>query len=159
MKIDFKKMAVSFILCFLAAAVGSIFTGPAIGAWYAGLAKPALSPPNWVFAPAWTALYIMMAVSLYLVWMKKPKKTKIFEFRAVWWFKAQLALNTLWSVLFFGLRSPEYGLMCIFALLAALAGTIYKFYKIDKTAAYLLVPYFCWCCFATYLNLMVAVLN
>lgn len=143
------------VLCLLAGAIGSVFTVQSIPAWYATLNKPSFSPPNWVFGPVWTTLYIMMGLAAYLVYTKKNKETKT----ALVVFGVQLALNVMWSVLFFGLQSPLYGLICIIALWLAIAATIVKFYKISKTAGLLLVPYLLWVSFASVLNFYVWMLN
>ena len=101
---DFLRLVFSIVVCQLAGFVGSFFTAPAITSWYSGIEKPFFNPPNWVFAPVWTALFLLMGVSLYLVWSKglESKESKL----AVSVFFVQLALNVLWSFLFFGLRNP-----------------------------------------------------
>jgi tryptophan-rich sensory protein len=133
------------------------FTLASIPTWYATLNKPPFSPPNWIFGPVWTALYFMMGISLYLVWMKglKNKKVKI----AMLFFAVQLIFNFLWSLLFFGMHSPQLALVDIFFLLIAISMTMVKFNKISKPASYLLVPYLLWVSFATVLNLSIVVLN
>jgi len=156
-KIDFVKLVAAIIMCSLAGAVGSIFTISAIQTWYTALNKPSFAPPNWVFGPAWTTLYILMGISLYIVWEKGIKKKEIRS--AVKVFGVQLGLNAVWSFLFFGLRSPFYGLIGIVLLWLAIVWTMIKFWKISKTATYLLVPYILWVSFATILNLAVWQLN
>jgi benzodiazapine receptor len=141
----------------LAGIVGSFFTISAIPTWYAGLIKPVLTPPNWLFGPVWTILYILMGIALYLVVRegteKKPVQLGIIVF------SAQLIVNVLWSLVFFGLQSPLSGLIIILVLIALVVATIYFFYKVSRTAAGLLVPYIAWICIATYLNAMILVLN
>jgi benzodiazapine receptor len=102
------KLAASVVLCMLAGFIGSIFTTPKIGGWYAGIIKPSFNPPNWLFGPVWTALYVMMAIALYLVWRKGLAAKGVKVALAV--FLIQLALNTLWSYAFFGAQSPLAGL-------------------------------------------------
>jgi len=149
---------VGFILiCLAAGAIGSIFTFQSIPTWYAGLNKPDFSPPNWVFGPVWTTLYIMMGIAAYLVYAKDVKKKEVRT--ALMVFSVQLVLNTLWSILFFGLQSPLYGLICIIALWLAIAATIWKFYGIDKNAGRLLAPYILWVSFASVLNYFIWMLN
>jgi len=147
----------TIFVCELAGFVGSIFTTPAIPSWYASLKKPFFTPPSWVFAPVWVALYALMGVSLYIVWKKGPGRHEIR--RAVGLFGIQLALNVLWSVVFFGMRSPLGGLVAITLLLVVLLSTIAVFYKISKAASILLLPYFLWGGFASILNLSILILN
>ncbi len=157
MKIDFVKLATSLVLCFLAGAIGSVFTYASIPTWYASLNKPFFTPPNWLFGPAWTTLYILMGLSLYLVW-KKGFKGKA-EKQALYLFAAQLILNALWSFLFFGLQSPLYGFAGIVPLWLFILFTIWRFRKIDRNAALLLLPYIAWVSFAAALNFAVWMLN
>lgn len=153
---DIPKLAASIGICLLAGVVGSIFTVSAIPSWYAALVKPFFAPPNWVFAPVWTTLYVLMGISLFLVWRKGfNKKTK----SAINFFGIQLALNVLWSLAFFGLKSPIAGFVVIIALWAAIAVTIMKFMKISRSAGLLLVPYIVWVSIAALLNLSVVLLN
>jgi len=147
------KLFVSLVIVFLAGFIGQIFTTPAIPAWYATLNKPGFTPPNWVFAPVWTLLYLMMAVAFYLIWIKDSKN------QGIKLFLGQLALNSLWSILFFGLRSPALGFACIILLWLAILYTIIEFNKTSKIAAYLLIPYLLWVTYASALNLAVSVLN
>lgn len=147
----------SIILCNLAGIIGSVFTIPAIPGWYANLVKPFFTPPNWIFAPAWTILYILMGISLYLI-LRDGKKAKNYKL-ALGLFGSQLILNALWSIIFFGFNflivsSVEILTLWIFILL-----TILEFRKISKTAAYLLIPYICWVSFAAVLNISILVLN
>ena len=140
----------------LGASVG-ILTVTGVSGWYTTLNKPWFTPPDYVFGPVWTVLYILMGISLYLViirgWENKPVKTGIDLFAA------QLGINLLWSVLFFGMHSPLAGLACILVLLALIVGTIVSFSRLSKTAALLLVPYIAWVCIATALNAGVVLLN
>ena len=158
------RFVVSIAVCELAGIIGSIFTIPNIPTWYAGLIKPVFAPPNWVFGPAWTLLYFLMGVALYLLWVKgfaKPKAApiKANAKKAVAPFAIQLALNVLWSYLFFGLKSPLYGLIGIIFMWVAIALTIKAIYPVSKKAALLLVPYIAWVSFAAILNAAVLLLN
>jgi len=139
-------------LCELAGLIGSVFTISAIPVWYAGLVKPALNPPSWVFAPVWTLLYLLMGIALFLVWQKHEKK-------ALMLFAVQLFLNTLWTPIFFGLHNPLAGLAVIVLLWFAVLATTVEFYKSSKVATVLLVPYLAWVTFALYLNLSIWLLN
>jgi len=151
------RLAASIGVCELIGGIGAIFTAPAIPAWYAGLAKPSFSPPNWVFAPVWTFLFLLMGVSFYLIWDKGTESRNVK--RAMYVFGIQLGLNLLWSMLFFGLRSPLYGLLDIILLLAAIALAISEFSKISRNAGLLLVPYIAWVSIAMMLNLSIYLLN
>lgn len=151
------KLMISIVICQLAGVAGSVFTFPNITTWYAALNKPAFTPPNWVFGPVWLTLYTLMGISLWLIWEKKAEKKK--RDAAFCVFGAQLALNASWSFLFFGLRSPFAGLVILLTLITMLGYTMFRFYKIDRRATYLLVPYLLWVMVATYLNFGVWVLN
>lgn len=137
--------------------VGSLFTTPSIDGWYAELIRPELAPPNWVFAPVWTTLFFLMGVAAFLVWRKRRghKEARI----ALGVFGFQLVLNTVWSIIFFGLLNPGAAFIEILFLWLAIAVTIGMFAKISKPAALLLLPYIAWVSFAAYLNYMIWVLN
>lgn len=155
--ISWLALIASIIICNLAGAIGAVFTFDAIPTWYAALNKPFFSPPNWVFGPVWTTLYILMGISAYLIWQKGWQKKSIRS--ALSLFGIQLFLNALWSILFFGLRSPLLGLAGILPLWLSIALCIKEFYPIDRKAAYLLIPYILWVSFATLLNLFIWMLN
>jgi translocator protein len=141
----------------IAAGIAQVVTIPNIPTWYAGLAKPWFSPPNWLFGPVWTLLYLMMAVAFYRI-LRLPTSTSGRTI-AIAVFLIQISLNTVWSQVFFGLRNPQGGLFVVIALLAMIGATIAAFGRLDKTAAWLLVPYFCWVSFATILNFAIYQLN
>lgn len=151
------KLISAIVLSSAAGAIGSLATSPNIASWYANLEKPFFNPPNWVFGPVWTVLYILMGVSLYLIWTaphKKPKKQTAYV-----WFGAQLALNTIWSLVFFGLHAPLAGVAIILLLWGSILATMQSFWPLSKQAAYLLIPYLAWVTFASMLNMCIAVLN
>lgn len=154
--IDILKLVASIILCQLAGFLGSLFTTSAIPTWYATLRKPFFTPPNWIFSPVWISLFLLMGISLFFVWRKTdhPKFKIAFIF-----FFIQLILNVLWSVAFFGLKSPLLGLIDIFLLWIAILFTIVNFLKVSKMAGFLLLPYFLWVSFATLLNFSLWILN
>jgi len=133
--------------------IGSLFTTPSISTWYTTLNKPSFNPPNWIFGPVWTLLFIMMAISFYLVWQKGLTLT------AVLIFVLQLILNTLWSLFFFYLKNPALALMEIIFLWLAILANIVIFYSISKTAGVFLVPYILWVSFAAFLNYTITSLN
>ncbi len=147
----------AIILCELAGVIGSFFTIPSIDSWYYKLIKPSFSPPNWLFGLVWVILYFLMGISAYIVWEKGVKKKNVKNSLLI--FGVQLALNILWSILFFGLHSPLYGFICIILLWVAIAVTITKFYRVSKTAGLLQVPYLLWVTFAALLNFFVWRLN
>jgi benzodiazapine receptor len=151
------KLVFCLFACFVAGSIGSIFTMPAIPTWYASLSKPFFNPPNFIFGPAWTTLYILMAVSAFLVWQKGLSDEKVKD--ALAWFAVQLALNSFWSIAFFGLRSPIAGLVVIILLWSAILMTILRSSKISELAAWLMVPYILWVSFAAVLNLSILILN
>jgi len=154
---DVPGIIAGIALCQLAGIVGMAFTTPAIPTWYAALNKPFFTPPSWVFGPAWILLYTLMGIAVYMVWDSGIERHEVR--RALAAFAVQLALNALWSAAFFGMQSPLYGLVVIILLLITLAATTALFYRISKVAAYLLVPYFLWGCFASLLNLFVLLMN
>ena len=141
----------------MAGVVGAFFTASSIAGWYAGIAKPALNPPAWVFGPVWTALYALMGIAAFLVWKKglERRDVKI----ALGIFLGQMVLNALWSIIFFGLKSPVWALIDIIALWLAIAWTMVVFYKISRPAAFLLLLYILWVSFAGYLNYSIWILN
>lgn len=147
----------SILICQGAGLMGSFFTAPAVKDWYPTLVKPSFNPPNWLFGPVWTTLFLLMGIALYLIWEKglKEKKGKaVFDF-----FFLHLALNILWSALFFGLRNPLLGLVEIVVLWGVIAYLIKAFGRIDKRAGWLLVPYLAWVSFAAFLNFSIWKLN
>jgi len=150
------RLVISVYICLMAGFFGSIFTSPSIPTWYEGLKKPDFSPPNWVFAPVWTSLFVLMGISLYFVWGKGLNKDVK---KALFVFLTQLVLNVLWSFLFFGLQTPYYALIEIVMLWFAIAITVFKFFLIDKKAGLLLLPYIIWVTIATFLNYFVWILN
>ena len=154
---DQKKLIFSIFICLFAGFIGSYFTTPAIPTWFATLQKPSFAPPNWVFAPVWTSLYILMGISLFLVWQKGREDKTVKA--AIYLFAGQLVLNALWSFVFFGLRSPLLGLIEIIILWIAILATILSFMKISRTAAYLLIPYILWVSFASIVNFSIWSLN
>jgi len=143
-------------ICFAVAALGGAATSSSVGDWYQTLERPAWNPPDWVFGPVWTALYLMMAIAAWLVW-RRDGFTK--ARKALSWFALQLGLNLTWSVLFFGLHRPDLALVDIMLLLVAIAVTALSFRKHSTAAAFLLIPYLLWVAFATVLNTSIWLLN
>ena len=156
-KSDILKLIVSLIICQLAGFVGSLFTTPSIPTWYASLEKPSFNPPNWVFSPVWISLFVLMGISLFLVWQKTLHYPGVSS--ALFWFGIQLFLNMLWSVLFFGLKSPFFAFVGIIFLWVAIFLTLVKSFKVSRLAGVLFVPYICWVSFAAVLNFSIWNLN
>lgn len=151
------KLVVSVLVCLATGAVGSVFTISSIPTWYVHLNKPTFSPPNFLFAPVWTTLYILMAIAFFLIWKKGTKTKKIRD--ALFLFGIQLALNFVWTPVFFGLKNVGLAFVIIVAMWIYILKTIFAFAKINKIASYLLYPYLAWVSFASILNLSVWLLN
>jgi benzodiazapine receptor len=156
-KQDLPRLIASILVCFVAAAIGSIFTTPRIPGWYAGLEKPWFTPPSWVFAPVWTTLYLLMAIALFLVWRRGLERPDVRQGIAL--FAIQLVANVAWSWLFFGLQSPLAGFVGIIILWVLILATLIRFWTISRTAGALLVPYLLWVTIAANLNYAIMVLN
>jgi tryptophan-rich sensory protein len=146
-------LAAFVLVAFLPSAVAAFFRP---GGWYETLAKPAWNPPGWVFGPVWTILYLLIGVSGYLAWASPSSRSRTGPFLV---YGAQLFLNALWSVLFFGLHDPGLAFADLAALWIAIAANIALFWRLDRTSALLLVPYFAWTSFAGALNLVLWRLN
>ena len=170
MKINnFFKLIIAIVVCEAAGVVGAFFTTPSIPTWYATLARPTLNPPAWVFGPVWTTLFALMGIAAFLVWKKGLERGDVHPVRlfavsnrvkiALGIFIGQLVLNTLWSIIFFGLHSPGAALVEIIFLWLAILATIIAFAKISKPTAWLLLPYIVWVSFAGYLNYSIWILN
>lgn len=151
------KLTCAIALCELTGIIGSVFTMSAIPAWYATLTKPALNPPAWVFGPVWTTLFALMGIALYLVWKKGTGRADVRK--ALYIFALQLALNSVWSIVFFRLENIGWALVNVIALWLAIVWTMVLFSKISKQAAWLLVPYLLWVSFASYLTYSLWTLN
>ncbi len=174
------KFIISIVLCQAAGLIGSIFTTPAINAWYVSLNKPSFAPPGSFIGTVWVILFFLMGVSLYLVWSKNWQvvafagdgerkawnrfSQKLWsgnwrEENAIIIFTLQLILNILWSVIFFGLKLPGLAFFELIALWFAILYTIVNFYRISKPASYLLLPYIAWVSFAGFLNFLLWRMN
>jgi translocator protein len=151
------KLLGSFVVVLAAGGIGSLATMRAIPTWYQGLKKPPFNPPEWLFGPAWTVLYLLMAVAAFLVWKQGFNSAGVKLALAL--FLVQLVLNALWSVFFFGLRSPLAGLVDIVLLWFAILGTIILFFRVSIPGGILLLPYIAWVTFAAILNAAILRLN
>lgn len=148
------KLTGFVIGCELVGILGSVFTIKAIPSWYLYLNKPFFSPPNWIFGPVWTILYLLMGIAIYQI-VNSKKNTKV----AIKMFLIQLALNFIWTPMFFGIKDLSLALLVILFMWYYILRTIQEFAKISKTASYLLYPYLAWVSFATLLNFSIWILN
>ena len=149
------KLVVSLLLSLSAGFFGSFFTTPNIASWYAFLNKPFFSPPNWLFGPVWTLLFILMGISFYLVWRKNERGSGW----ALLFFIFHLAINILWSAVFFGSRNPGGAVIVIGVLWLMIISLMFWFWRFNKIASWLLLPYLLWVSFASILNIAVWQLN
>ncbi len=150
------KLIISILLPLAVGFTSGFFTETGEGTWYQTLQKPSWNPPGWVFAPVWTSLYILMGIAFYLIWKTPPtpKRKKAISFYLV-----QLVLNFFWSFFFFKLEQPGWAFAEIVVLWLMILLTIFSFARINKIAAWLLVPYICWVSFALALNYTIWILN
>ena len=154
---SYKRLIISLALPQLAGIVGAFFTSPAIPGWYANLIKPSFSPPNWLFGPVWITLYILMGISVYLIWQKIKQNKKAVG--TLWLFWTHLFFNAIWSIIFFGLQNPGLAFINIIIIWLMIVVLIIKFWRINRWAAYLLIPYLLWVSFASALNCFIWYLN
>lgn len=151
------RIAVAVAVCLVVGALSGFATQSSVDTWYSTLVKPSFNPPNWIFAPVWTLLYILMGIAAGMVWgygyYHKWVKT------ALYFFGFQLLFNASWSIVFFGLQLPLAALFVLIFLLILIAMTIRRFYIVNRTAAYLMIPYLLWVIFAGLLNFKIVQLN
>lgn len=150
------KLTISLIIPLLIGFLGSFFTTSSVNSWYTTINKPFFNPPNWIFAPVWTVLFILIGLSFYYVWINNFDNQK---YKVISIYYAQLFLNLLWSILFFGMRSPLFSLIEIIILCVVIVFNILIFYKVSKKAGLLLLPYLFWVIFASFLNFSIYMLN
>ncbi len=146
---DWIKLITATLLCVLLGSVGGLVTVAEIPAWYASLNKPSFNPPNWIFGPVWSTLYVVMGISVYLIWKQPVSKERN---KALQLFILQFVFNFCWSFIFFGLHATGWAFIEMIALWLLILLTIFHFAKYSKTAAWLLVPYISWVSFALLLN-------
>ncbi|MFT4791559.1 MAG: benzodiazapine receptor [Arcticibacterium sp.] len=157
MKKSIYYISIAVFVCLLVGFLSSFATQSSVNSWYLTLNKPSFNPPNWVFAPVWTVLYILMGIAAGLVWAKGYYH--LWVKTALYHFVFQLLLNALWSIVFFGLKNPFIALLIITGLNVLLLFTFKSFKVADTKAAYLLLPYMVWVGFATVLNFAIWYLN
>ena len=151
------KFFISILASFAAGGIGSLFTFKVIPTWYAGLKKPPYTPPNWAFGPVWTTLYILMGISVFLVWQNGlATNGALLAFTLFW---IQLALNALWSIIFFGMKSKGGGVITIIVLWLLILATMITSFRVSVCASALLIPYIVWVSIASYLNIGVWLQN
>jgi len=151
------KLGTSIVVCLLVGGFGTIFSISSIPTWYTSLHKPFFNPPNWIFGPVWTILYVLIGISFYLIWKKGIKSIKVRS--AINLFVIQLGLNAIWTPVFFGMHNPPWAFVIILLMIYFSVLTIISFKKINKLAAYLLYPYLIWIIFAAALNFSIWLLN
>jgi tryptophan-rich sensory protein len=146
---DVLSLVLFLAACLAVSGIGGAITATSVGTWYQGLEKPSFNPPDWVFAPVWTALYVMMAIAGWRVWRRARFEARR---KALTLFVVQLGLNLIWSLLFFGLQRIDLALMEIVILLFAIIANTAVFWRLDRAAGALFVPYVLWVAYATALN-------
>lgn len=152
---SYLKLILSITVCLAVGGISGFVTANEIPGWYVNISKPSFNPPNWIFGPVWTALYIMMGIAFFLVWKSNvPVKEKAYLL-----FGLQLILNFFWSILFFSMHALGVALIEIILMWVCILLTIVSFYPISKPAAYLLIPYLLWVSFASVLNFSIWKLN
>lgn len=144
-------------ICQLAGIIGSYFTLNSIPTWYASLNKPTLNPPNWIFGPVWVSLYTLMGISLFITWKNRKRLRGIKSTMTI--FFLQLLLNTLWSIVFFGMHNIGMALLVIIFLWIFILAMIITFYRVSQPAGLMQIPYIIWVSFAIYLNYSIFILN
>lgn len=150
------KLIISILGCQAPGLIGGIFTVKSVKTWYLTINKPSFNPPSWVFGPVWTVLYILMGISVYVIWKKSDVQNVNL---AIALFVIQLSLNAFWSILFFGLKNPQLAFFEIIAMWVFILACIIVFFPISQTASYLLIPYLLWVSFAAFLNYSIWKLN
>ena len=150
------RAIISIGVCLAVGAVSGLFTADAIPTWFTTIQKPSWNPPNWLFGPVWTTLYVLMGIAFFLVWRSPNSADKS---RAMWAFGTQLVLNFFWSFIFFKQQNISGAFIEILFMLAAIVATIVLFSKVNRTAAWLLAPYLAWVSFASFLNFTIWQLN
>ena len=153
LKNKFVSLFLFLITTFSASFIGGITTFKFKEPWYSTLVKPSFNPPDWVFGPVWTILYILMAIAIWNVWIKSK------NINLVYLYFIHLFFNTTWSVVFFGFNQIELALINLIVLILFIVILFLKYKVISKLSAYLMIPYFIWCCFAFLLNLNLIMLN
>ncbi|SDI47073.1 TspO/MBR family protein [Mucilaginibacter sp. P25] len=156
-RFQFFPYLISLLIVLFIGFVASLVTRPEIAGWYSTLKKPSFNPPPWLFAPVWTAIYIMIATAAYLVWKHRSRKPVYIIARSIYFI--QLILNFSWSIVFFGMHQIAAAAVVIILLWLSIVANINWFNKFSRTASWLLVPYLLWVSFASILNMSIYFLN
>ena len=151
------KLFISIFICLIIGGLSGYFTVSEISTWYATLNKPSFNPPNWIFSPVWTTLYILMGISFWLIW--KNNDNVSLKNRAMLYFVMQLIFNFFWSIIFFKFHQLGFAFIEIILMWIFILFSIISFFPISKAASYLLIPYICWVSFASVLNFSIWRLN
>ncbi|MBK9330682.1 MAG: tryptophan-rich sensory protein [Sphingobacteriales bacterium] len=152
---NYLKAILSIVTCLAVGGISGYITADAIPGWYVTINKPTFNPPNWIFGPVWTTLYIMMGIAFFLIW----KSQSPLKHKAKLIFAVQLILNFFWSILFFNFHLLGFALIEILCMWLFILLSIISFYPVSKLAAYLLIPYLLWVSFASILNFAIWQLN
>ncbi len=152
------KIMVMIVTCVVIGAVAGLLTQEGVDTWYKTIEKPSFNPPNWIFAPVWSALYVMMGIAAGLVWHEMDRQKETVK-KGLTFFAIQLGLNVLWSFIFFGLHNPMLALIEIIILWLMIYETFVQFNKVNKIAGLLFIPYLLWVTFATTLTASIWWLN
>jgi benzodiazapine receptor len=144
------KLVISLALPQIVGLLGSLVTAPQIATWYTQLNKPFFNPPNWIFSPVWITLFVLIGMAMYLIWEKGWDQRAVKVALIIFW--GQLLLNLFWSILFFGQRSPHLAFIEIIILWVFIWFNLIIFYKLNKVAGWLFLPYLLWVSFAVVLN-------
>ena len=154
----FKNKSLTFILflstTFVASLIGSLSTINYKEPWYSSLNKPVFSPPEWVFGPVWTILYLMMTIAIWLFWHSKNR-----DIKTVYIYLIHLICNTTWSIIFFVFHNMIVALFVLICLIGLIINLILRFRRVKLLSAYLMIPYLLWCCFALILNIRLIMIN
>ena len=154
LKNKFLSFVLFFIITFSASFIGGLVTITLKEPWYSQLIKSNLNPPDWVFAPVWTTLYLMMTLAIWFFWHSKNK-----DMNTIYIYLIHIVFNTTWSIVFFGLHQIFLALIVLIILIAFIVTLIIRFKRVNFVSYYLMIPYLLWCCFALFLNINLLILN
>ena len=154
LKNKFISFFLFFIITYSASFIGGMATISFKEPWYSELIKSNFNPPDWVFAPVWTALYLMMTLAIWFYWHSKNR-----EMNTVYIYFIHIVFNTTWSLVFFGLHQIFLALMVLMILIILIIILIIKFKRVNYVSSYLMIPYLLWCCYALFLNFNLLILN
>jgi tryptophan-rich sensory protein len=155
-KSNVTKLIISILIPLALGAIAGRFTAQAVPEWYASLSRPSFNPPSWIFGPVWTVLYILLGISLYLIWRQNPDKERNNALRI---FSLQMFLNFIWSFVFFYFNHIGLALIIIIGLWLSIVFMLISFYKLKPLATYINIPYLLWVTFASVLNAGYFILN